>query len=40
MMSDVWIEGKYYVGSDGVMLTDTWIEGRYYVGKDGVWVPR
>jgi len=36
--SDVWVDGTYYVGSNGYMLTDQWI-GEYYVGHDGKYIP-
>ncbi|MDO5101158.1 MAG: hypothetical protein Q4D52_06300 [Eubacteriales bacterium] len=32
-----WIENKYYVNHNGVMLTDTRTPDGYYVGKNGAW---
>ena len=39
LASDQWIDGKYYVGTDGVMLSNAWTPDGYYVGTDGAWVP-
>lgn len=33
-----WIDGQYYVGSDGLMLKDTHTPDGYYVGSDGKWI--
>ena len=34
-----WLEGKYYVGDDGVMLTNTWTPDGYWVNELGEWDP-
>ncbi len=34
-----WIDGTYYVDSDGLMMTDAWTPDGYYVGADGKWSP-
>lgn len=34
---NMWLEGKYYVGSDGIMLTNTWTPDGYYVNELGEW---
>ncbi len=39
MVTNRWISGKYWVGSDGVMATNAWVDnGRYYVDGNGKWV--
>ena len=32
-----WIDGTYYVDSQGLMMTDAWTPDGYYVGADGRW---
>lgn len=40
MQKGKWIQGKYWVESDGRMATSRWVDnGRYYVDSSGKWVP-
>ena len=36
IVTNSWISGKYWVGSDGVMAINAWVDGgKYWVGSDG-----
>ena len=36
MLTNSWVSGKYWVGSDGAMVTNAWVDGgKYWVGSDG-----
>ncbi len=39
MQKSKWIGGKYWVGSNGVMVTSSWVDNnKYYVGANGAWI--
>ncbi len=39
LAKDQWIDGQYYIGSDGAMMTDGWTPDGYYVDASGKWDP-
>lgn len=38
MLHDQWVEGKYYLGSDGSMYVNATTPDGYRVGADGAWI--
>jgi len=43
LVQNQWVDGKYFVSKEGVMLTNSWIPNPagypYYVDQNGAWVP-
>ena len=40
IMTDQWVDVRYYVGSNGKMLKDTMTPDGHYVDENGAWAPK